>query len=629
MFFTARFIIISAIFFALSNLLSAGNETIQTRLYLIESGDKFNNNIDTIINNIKSHCQKTKKETLLIYDKSTSVLVATDTVSNLAIIEKILPENIEANRSQVYLEATFICIPESELRKYTNWNVLTSQAKVQKSDYNKILESDKTVILASAGVLTRNGEEATIRVVAETYLPETWQDSQNILINSGVKKEKDDTESSETPQKEKKYSIFTDRSAIKIKLKDGDRAILSPIPEFGETTELGMRLTFTPTVDRKNGEISIKGTPVLQFQDGWSSFSLQQGQKIKMPIVSALTVTTEPRIKSGEAIIIGGNALPGVSDKNKNEHTLLLLTATMVRADGKVLSGKTIKPNLLFKRIYSGKPLKIVFSNTMKEEGVQEGEEDEDEDDFFNPEGTFDRNSGLSARRSSSIKSILRTLNLLKGQVAISTLFLQINSADLAKITGKRNQIGLPVPDLCNKILNSGKAKLLGNPKLIVRAGEEGTFRLVKEVYFPESWGAPAMGVKDDILYYTGTYPEFGSGSDLGIRLIATPRISPSGTFIDLSLNPQVVECKGWTTFVPTFEILKASGEKEIRKNLIKMPITGRTDLMSNVFIKNGATICVGKGVENNIDSKGEAGSMVTYVFLKADIVDYSGQKSE
>jgi type II secretory pathway component GspD/PulD (secretin) len=323
-----------------------------------------------------------------------------------------------------------------------------------------------------------------------------------------------------------------------------------------------------------------------------------------------------PTIKSGETVIIGGNAISSSSEKkNKNEHILLLLCATIVSPDGTANSLKSPSRKKPFKIIYSGKPLKIDFTK-ITTESVDTFEDDE----FFNTETTFTDNSSKKVK-SNNLKSILRSLNLRQEQVAIATIFLNIDSADLAEITGQKNQIGLPNPDLCQKILRSGKGKLMGNPKLIIKNGEEGTFRTVKEVYFPECWNPPEIGVKNNILYYTGTYPEFGTSSDVGIRLISTPRISKTGTMIYLAMNPQVVEQTRWTKYNVPLQITKVSGEKEERENLIKMPVTNRTDIISNVIVQNGSTICIGKGIKNIITYSGEKKSIVTYIFLKAKTV--------
>lgn len=619
-------IIIIIFLFSVFPYAEAGENNLETRIYVINDQEFDQSNLDTIKKDIKKYCQPCEGA-VLKYAESINVLAVTNTPANLTVIENRLPKYIDSDFSQVYIEAAFIKIPEIELRKYTDWSVLNPEKKISKTDYQKILQSEKTEILSSIAILTNNQEEATIRAVSEKYFPETWSEPQNIIIGLNPEKkeekdnipeekeqvaEKDKTQKSKDDVKKDDYSIFTDKAAIKIELEKGDRATLPPIPEFGETTELGSRLTVNPNI--QDEDITLDLVPVLQLQTGWTDFS-RQNYKMKMPVVAAISLTTTPTIKNGEAMIIGGNALTIASDRDKDEHILLLLTCSIVDPDGKQANSEKVKTKYLFRKIYSGKPFNIDFNPVLRKLS---------ENINFKSEKITQKD--LTAD-DEILKSILeKSLMFQQPQINIETTYIKISSTDLAKITGRRNQVGLPSPDLYKKIIQSGKGEILGNPKVISKNGEESSFRMVKEEYLPDAWETSVIDSRDNILYYRDAAPEPGDGIDTGVSLTATPSVSIIGNIINLSLNPSVTKVTGFDKY-PFALTINAKGKQEKRQNLIIMPVTIRKDIMSNVKIENSATLCIGKAIESEYDSSGKKSSNVIYIFVTANVVGSDGQK--
>jgi general secretion pathway protein D len=88
---------------------------------------------------------------------------------------------------------------------------------------------------------------------------------------------------------------------------------ISSMPEFGEPTELGVRLTVTPTVDPDRYTITLDMVPVVQTHVGWTDYSYEQITSsgtvqniLRMPIIEARTVETQLTIYDGETVVLGG-----------------------------------------------------------------------------------------------------------------------------------------------------------------------------------------------------------------------------------------------------------------------------------------------------------------------------------
>jgi general secretion pathway protein D len=138
--------------------------------------------------------------------------------------------------------------------------------------------SQKTDILSTPRITTMNGQEATIRMTTEQYFPESWGQAEVI-------------ENSDT----------------------GRTYVVPSLPEFGDPTELGVRLTVTPTVDADKYTIALAMIPIIQTHIGWIdySFFIVYGggtvtNIIRMPIIETRTVETQLTVYDGETIVMGG-----------------------------------------------------------------------------------------------------------------------------------------------------------------------------------------------------------------------------------------------------------------------------------------------------------------------------------
>jgi len=308
----------------------------------------------------------------VVYDNRISRLIATNTPDNLSKTEDIIRE-LNVVDPQVLIEAKFVEIQENDIESLgINWRVqrpvgqTTSSATFDVNDsiqrftpdttwagademFN-ITHQDSTLvnwqaivhaldinnvsdILSTPRITTQNGEEATIRMVTEEYFPESWGEATVI---------------------------------------DDDYFVPS-VPEFGEPTELGIRLTVTPTVDADRYTISLDMLPVIQSHVGWIDYSYTitvndspATNPVRMPIIEARTIETQFNVYDGETVVLGGvirdtigntdDRIPALGDvpllgrifrsKNRTQvksNLLIFTTVRLVNPDGSPLREREVR----------------------------------------------------------------------------------------------------------------------------------------------------------------------------------------------------------------------------------------------------------------------------------------------
>ena len=259
---------------------------------------------------------------MVVFDSRISRIIATNTPDNLEKIDKILKE-LNVTDPQVLIEAKFVEISQNDMNSLgfewlvskpsTLTNLSQSSMTFNQNDplmrysddvssqfsngrdivmnvvhqtgngvtYQAMIHAlnvcDSTDVLSTPRITTLNGEEATIRMITEVYLPESYSDANYV---------------------------------------PGPPDIFTPsVPEFGEPTELGVRLTVTPTVDPDRFTIALDMAPVVQAFIGWTDYSYQlpattpgvyYDNILRMPIIEARTITTQMTIYDGETVVMGG-----------------------------------------------------------------------------------------------------------------------------------------------------------------------------------------------------------------------------------------------------------------------------------------------------------------------------------
>ncbi len=259
----------------------------------------------------------------IVFDSRISRLIATNTPDNLAKIEDVIKE-ISVVDPQVLIEAKFVEIQEVDLDSLgfewligraagqsdppmgnSSSSFDTNDSLMRFSDdldstwagnndvlfnithhdsegvtYQALIHalnaSDKVEILSTPRVTTMNGQEATIRMTTSQYFPETWTEAE-VVDNAGT------------------------------------TYVIPSFPEFGEPTDLGVKLVVTPTVDADKYSIALNILPIVQSHIGWIdySYSIDYGpasilNTLRMPIFETRTVETQIAIYDGETIVMGG-----------------------------------------------------------------------------------------------------------------------------------------------------------------------------------------------------------------------------------------------------------------------------------------------------------------------------------
>lgn len=171
-----------------------------------------------------------------------------------------------------------------------------------------------------------------------------------------------------------------------------------------------------------------------------------------------------------------------------------------------------------------------------------------------------------------------------------ATLYRLLNNVTFPVFGGDENfSLGM----MLHALDQHQNAEILSAPKVISKSGEEATIRMVREEYYPESWTEPELAVINSYFSYTPAYPEFGEATDVGIRFIVTPTVSPNNYTITLALNPQVLAFSGWANYDIAYAYPTTAGANT-GTTVVKMPLISRRDVTTNVRVYDGDTIVLG-----------------------------------
>ncbi len=148
-----------------------------------------------------------------------------------------------------------------------------------------VATNSRTEVLSSPKIITTSGHEATIRMVEEIYYPSGWENPEITVNNNTVQTQ-------------------------------------APIPEFDDSTDIGIRLTVTPIVNPDNYTITLHVKPEVvsfvkyseykvqveqgQIIDGVATPSIQNNYTIKMPEIGRRDIDTHIKVYDGETVVLGG-----------------------------------------------------------------------------------------------------------------------------------------------------------------------------------------------------------------------------------------------------------------------------------------------------------------------------------
>ena len=149
-----------------------------------------------------------------------------------------------------------------------------------------VAKNTRTETLSSPKLITTSGHEATIRMVEERFYPSGWENPEITVNNNTVQTQ-------------------------------------SPIPEFDDSTDIGIKFTVLPIVNPDNYTITLHVKPEIvsfikfssypvsveqgQIQaDGTTKSSIKTSYNILMPEIGRRYLDTHIKVYDGETIVLGG-----------------------------------------------------------------------------------------------------------------------------------------------------------------------------------------------------------------------------------------------------------------------------------------------------------------------------------
>ena len=574
---------------------------------------------------------KSSGASLLIY--SNSILCITDTPANIAAFEKILPEYVNPAPPQFFIDFMSVRIPEHILEKCLGKRNILANVKLNLQQLNKVLLSDGVEVISSSGLMVLDGREANLSCMLEKYFPETYNPQQSLIIGETmsnpaslqVKAKKTEVpaeiedmmhsgDAPLTPEEDElddDPSMFDgggaatgsgvksvavgnandELSALKIELQKGDVVKSRVVPGFGAPTELGGRMRVSAKFRPGKNDVLLEISPVEQVFYGWTCDC--PDKEVKFPVIGANSFDCNIKLKKNGIVLMAsdgrGHIAKQTSQESELTHNFFIVRCQRVSPSGQILSFNKQNPG--FERIYLGEPL---ISSSRK------------------PEDYDDLDYALS-------QFIGKKQLISKEQVNVKTTFLEISKKDFAKLAGRAAMSGLPSAELLDKIVSSGKTKLIAFPNILTKSGEEGSYRSVRETLFPGCYADVEMWSRGNVLFVSEPYPEYGEGTDLGVKLLVTPREIIDG-LIQLALITQESEGQ-FSVYSTGWSVFRNGKCLKEKKYSLKMPLIKRVKLSNTLHVKEGAMLCVGKSSYTiPAERKGDSESVLVFIIASADI---------
>lgn len=152
-----------------------------------------------------------------------------------------------------------------------------------------------------------------------------------------------------------------------------------------------------------------------------------------------------------------------------------------------------------------------------------------------------------------------------------------------------------------NALDQNDKVETISAPRVIATSGTPAMIKMVTETYFPDSWEEPEVTVNGNTVDVKTPVPEFGDATDIGIRMMVTPEVSPNNYTISLHLTPQVVGFSGWDYYPYTIKVGSiqtvsdtTTANDTSTSSSVKMPRISRRDMDVRIKLYDGETVLIG-----------------------------------
>ncbi len=147
------------------------------------------------------------------------------------------------------------------------------------------------------------------------------------------------------------------------------------------------------------------------------------------------------------------------------------------------------------------------------------------------------------------------------------------------------------------------RVEILSTPKVISKSGEEANIKMVRQMYFPESWAEPdTSNICGTSLQFEPSYPEFGDPQDVGISFTVMPTVSSNNKVVTLQLLPSVTDLVGWTEY--PYEVIIQQGSSNTEDGVYAsnaravmdtpMPEISNREIQTTLKIFDGQTVLIG-----------------------------------
>lgn len=194
------------------------------------------------------------------------------------------------------------------------------------------------------------------------------------------------------------------------------------------------------------------------------------------------------------------------------------------------------------------------------------------------------------AQNDTLVRPLGNNVDGVNSPILPGTLYRLLNNVEFPVFGGDENfSLGM----MMHAVDRHGNSEILSAPKVISKSGEEALIRMVREEYYPESWDEPELATINGQLSYTPPLPSFGEATDVGIRFVVTPTVSPNNYTITLNLNPQVLSLVDWSNYDIVYAYPTPSGQVT-GSSTVKMPEIARRDVFTTVRVYDGDTIVLG-----------------------------------
>ena len=108
--------------------------------------------------------------------------------ANFNPVTQQVPAVIEENPNdpQVYIEVKYLRVPNKTIKELGLSDAISGQGRLKKDEYLKLISAEGVQTIAGSAVLVKSGEEATIRLVTDKYLPQSWSQESFVISSNGA-----------------------------------------------------------------------------------------------------------------------------------------------------------------------------------------------------------------------------------------------------------------------------------------------------------------------------------------------------------------------------------------------------------------------------------------------------------